>query len=191
MFGGTAPPGLLDGQTKAFIFDPDHMVINVQQKLYPFDSMVQIIQNSITLTSLLQTEMTKTVILILILQNQTRDYVVNYINNNIFRQSSIHSFYLFFTEGHQHKAALQTHFSPLLIDCYSITNRLFNEIQDALSMACDLNVKFFCRRANEEEANGNNSLVSMYKQQHQDHLRLQIVYNTKLIAEIERRIYVQ
>ncbi|CAF5003063.1 unnamed protein product, partial [Rotaria sp. Silwood1] len=59
------------------------------------------------------------------------------------------------------------------------------EVRAALSTACDLNVKFCYRRANEEEDQGNNSLVFIYDKQRRDRVKLQIIYNNDLIAEID------
>jgi hypothetical protein len=184
--GGTTPPGLFDNQPEPVIFDPDGTITNTEQQLKPFNSIVHIIKNDNTLNIFLHTRPTKTVVLILIFPKRTRDDITTFINDHILQQQSIHSFYLFFTNGQQHEVALRNLFTPLLIDCYSITHHLYSEVREALSTACDLNAKFCSRRAKEEEAQSNNSLVFIYEQQRRERLKLQIIYDNCLIVEIDK-----
>lgn len=184
--GGTTPPGLFDDQPEAIIFDPNDAITNVTQQLKPFNSIVHIIKNEQQFDMFLQDKPRQTVVSILIFPNETRDYIITFINNHIRQQQSVHSFYLFFTNGQQHAIELRNHFTRLL-ECYSITNHLHSEIRDILSTVCDLNAKFCYRREKEEEeAKGNNSLAFIYEQQRRERLRLQIIINTNLILEIDK-----
>jgi hypothetical protein len=184
--GGTTPPGLFDDQPEAVTFDPDGTITNVEQQLNPFNAVVRIIKDNNKLNIFLQTKSRKTVVLLLIFPNRTRDDVITFINNHILQQQSIHSFYLFFNNGQQHAVELRNRFDPLLIDCYSITTYLYSEIRDALATTCDLNAKFCYRRVREEEAQGNNSVAYIYERQRRARLKLQRTGIDDLMVEIDK-----
>jgi hypothetical protein len=180
------PPDFFDGQTEPIIFDQNDSELDTDQRLYPFNTIAQIIKDINTLSALLSTKFEKTIVLIVILRIQSRNDVITFINNHISHQRSIHSFYLFFTEGQRHKGALQASFGPLLVDCYSITNRLYSEIRAALSTACDRNINFCYQRATEEEDQDNKSLALIYERQRRDRVNLQRIYNDRLGAEMDQ-----
>ncbi|CAF1213707.1 unnamed protein product [Rotaria sordida] len=117
------------------------------------------------LKTLLKNKCEKAIIFILILLNGTRSDVIEFLTNEEFQQQTIHSFYLFFINGDQHEAELRQHFPQLFIECYSITERRYDEIRMVLSSACDLNIKFCYRRVLKEEIQDNTGLTFIYEQQ--------------------------
>ncbi|CAF2820404.1 unnamed protein product [Rotaria sp. Silwood2] len=183
--GETAPLDLFDDQKDAIIFDQDGDISNAEQQLKPFSLIVKIIQSLKMLTTLLKTKCEKAIIFILILPNGTRSDVIEFLTNVEFRQQSIHLFYLFFINGEQYEVELWKHFPHLSIECYSITERRYNEIRMVLSSTCDLNIKFFYRRAVKEEAQDNKGLAFIYEQQRRNLLILQRTFNNYLINEID------
>ncbi|CAF3817764.1 unnamed protein product [Rotaria sp. Silwood1] len=183
--GETAPLDLFDDQIEVIILDQNGEISNAEQQLKPFGSIVKIIENLKVLKTLLKNKSEKTIIFILILPNGSRSDVIEFLINEEFRQQSIHSFYLFFINGEQHEAELRKHFPQLSIECYSITERRYDEIQMVLSSACDLNIKFCYRQAAKEEAQDNKGLAFIYEQQRRNLIILQRTFNNYLLNEID------